>query len=488
MCNAANPCPLLFYISGGGYCNDDYIPQHKALAYANEGLIVTSIDPYCEYGFPFQPNPHESSQFPPVKNFIMSDPQISAWLSAQGSWDYAVAGCSHGAKASMLWGLVEADHPARFATISGNYDGHCTYHRDSSLECDSAKSVRDLLYAGLECSPHGPGTCVDESDPQVFEINRQWGPIYVVQPSFTQDREIMALWGANTSGGPNCDAAGNFICPEEGEGVSEGSRRMRDLWQAWEDPANPTGYFWEHTVEECIHCPWDTQVAQCSACFLKYGRSGMPAKCPSCLGVSQGRPVGGVCWVDCSTQACKLIGQQAGKKLKIRNKLPDDASKNRLLFDSRDASITAPAPGSVGDPRCGTAGAGGRIHVSSATSGQSFSQDLPCQNWSLIGSEANPQGYRYADTKLADGPCKLVLLRSGSRLKASCRGGGPFLLDYDLQAGQSEAPVTVTVETGQLGLPGAQGYCAKFGGVVKKDGSDGKSYLAKNAPAPASCP
>ncbi len=195
-----------------------------------------------------------------------------------------------------------------------------------------------------------------------------------------------------------------------------------------------------------------------------------------------------MCWVDCSNQTCQLIGQQPGKKLKIRNKLPDDITKNRLLFDSKGASIVTPAPASVADPRCGTASTGGRIRVSSATSGQSFWQDLPCQNWSLIGSEANPCGYSYKDAKLADGPCKRVLLRSGSRLKASCKGGGPHPLDYDLQVGQSQTPVAVTIETGQLGLPGAQGYCAKFGGVVKKDGSDGKTFLAKNAAAPASCP
>jgi len=64
----------------------------------------------------------------------------------------------------------------------------------------------------------------------------------------------------------------------------------------------------------------------------------------------------------------------------------------------------------------------------------------------------------------------------------SCTGKGPTFLDYDLVAGQPQAPVRVTLQY----APGV-GYCAEFGGVVTHDGADARAFGAKRAPAPGAC-
>jgi subtilisin family serine protease len=172
-----------------------------------------------------------------------------------------------------------------------------------------------------------------------------------------------------------------------------------------------------------------------------------------------------------------------GSKLRIKNKLPEDGSKNKIVFMSKDASIAIPTPESPDDPRCGR-GDGGSITVSSALSLQSYSQLLPCDNWTLTGTATSPKGYKYRDQELDEGACKLVLLKNGLLMKALCQGQGPTTeLDYDLQEGQAQDPVSVVLTTGTTNT-----YCAEFGGEVKKDGSDGRSFAAREAGAPAGCP
>jgi len=167
----------------------------------------------------------------------------------------------------------------------------------------------------------------------------------------------------------------------------------------------------------------------------------------------------------------------AGTKLLIRNAVPDAPAKNRLVFLAKDAALTAPAPGSPADPR----DAGGQITVSGASS---FTQLLPTSGWRLLGTAANPRGYKYVDSALANGPCRLVLIKDGTRAKAICTGGGALPLSYDLQPAQSETAVAV-----HLTLGGTAAYCTTFSGAsILRDGSDGKTFLAKQAAAPASCP
>ena len=141
--------------------------------------------------------------------------------------------------------------------------------------------------------------------------------------------------------------------------------------------------------------------------------------------------------------------------------------------------IAPAAAGSSGDPTCG-AGNGGTILVESKASGQVVSQMLPCARWTLLGQAASPRGYRYLDPGLADGPCRRVRLVHGA-LVMTCGGHGANPFGYDLHPGQDEAPVTVLVELG------ADRYCARFGGLVTKDGSDGLTFTARRPSTTTAC-
>jgi hypothetical protein len=178
----------------------------------------------------------------------------------------------------------------------------------------------------------------------------------------------------------------------------------------------------------------------------------------------------------------------SGRNLRIQNALPDDPTRNRLVFVSKDPGISVGAVGSDSDPRCqehGGGDAGGRLEVESLTSGEHFVADLPCENWRLWGRDPGagnlPRGYKYMDRRLDAGPCRLVLIKPGRVLSAVCRGGGPSPVDFDLKEGRVHAPVRVSIAAGSLV------QCARFGGTVKKDGSDGESLRLSRAPRPDSC-
>jgi streptogramin lyase len=177
----------------------------------------------------------------------------------------------------------------------------------------------------------------------------------------------------------------------------------------------------------------------------------------------------------------------AGTKLLIRNKLPDDESKNQILFFSKDTSVAAAKLGSDGDPTCGGAGGGGgTASFTSLASGETHTTPLPCENWRAVGAAAEgeiPGGYQYRDGELDDGTCKTVTIAHQKQVKAVCSGKGPTSLDYDLEAGTPQDPVRVVITAGSA----SQRYCASLGGTVRKTGEDGKTFLAKNAGAPASC-
>jgi cysteine-rich repeat protein len=171
-----------------------------------------------------------------------------------------------------------------------------------------------------------------------------------------------------------------------------------------------------------------------------------------------------------------------GTRLGIVNRVPDDEKKNRLAFVARDPAIPLAVPGSADDPRCSApGGGGGALAVASPTSGQSFAQDLPCDNWELLGTETEPRGYQYSDKELDDGPCRRVTIIGGKRVEAICVGRGPGYLGYDLEEGRAEPPVRVRLTVGE------QLLCAAFPGATK-DGSDGRKLVSIDAPPPASCP
>lgn len=169
-----------------------------------------------------------------------------------------------------------------------------------------------------------------------------------------------------------------------------------------------------------------------------------------------------------------------GRRLVIKNQIPDNEQRNRILLSARSGALTMAAGGSGGDPTCtGAGGGGGQITFTSSASGESHTSPLPCQNW-----KAGRGAYRYQDRAVADGTCKLIVLRGGRVLRATCLGRGPTVLDYDLRVGQRQDPIDVTLELGTEPYR----YCMRFGGNVRADGSDGTSFFARESAAPAACP
>jgi hypothetical protein len=175
----------------------------------------------------------------------------------------------------------------------------------------------------------------------------------------------------------------------------------------------------------------------------------------------------------------------AAKKLLIKNKLPDDESKNAIVFLARDASIAIPAPLSDDDPRCNGDPSGtvkATLTVASAASGQSHNTPLPCQNWKVLGPEESPKGYKYTDKELSTATAKTVVWKAGSQLEAVLKGSGASDLDYDLQLGVPQGTVAATLTNG------LDRICIVCPPANGKDGSDGKKFLGKECAAPVSCP
>ena len=112
---------------------------------------------------------------------------------------------------------------------------------------------------------------------------------------------------------------------------------------------------------------------------------------------------------------------------------------------------------------------------------------MPCENWEAIGEPTAPSGYKYKDPELDDGPVKTLTLKGGRVLTAVLLGKRPGNLGYDLDEFVSQDPVRVRLFTPPGGI---MTHCLEFGGsaiVGGKDGSDGKTFKAKDSPA-ASCP
>lgn len=144
-------------------------------------------------------------------------------------------------------------------------------------------------------------------------------------------------------------------------------------------------------------------------------------------------------------------------------------------------------PGTDADPTCngdppGTARA--TIRFLSTTTGEDTGEiDLPCERWTATGKAGSTsRGYQYKDPQRADGPCKTLKLQGRKLIKAICDNKGAFPFDYDLTVGVDQGIVEQVLTIGNTR------YCMGFDDHNGKDGSDGKKFLGKNAPAPAACP
>jgi len=167
-------------------------------------------------------------------------------------------------------------------------------------------------------------------------------------------------------------------------------------------------------------------------------------------------------------------------KVQIKNHVPVDESKNKIVLSVKSSSITAPAPGTPADPTCNGDPSGtvkASLVISSSAGGQSVTADLPCQNWTSVSSKT----FKYRDRELNDGVVKTMTWTSAKTIKAVLSGKGSSTLSYDLQIGTSQTPVGVKFVTGE------RTYCMACDGEPGKDGSDGKQFLGKDCPAPAAC-
>ena len=173
------------------------------------------------------------------------------------------------------------------------------------------------------------------------------------------------------------------------------------------------------------------------------------------------------------------------KKVLIKTP-PSGTANNKLVFLAKDAIVL---PGAViEDPRCAPDGSGqASLTVASDTTANSFTIDLGgatnCLNWSVNGAGTV---YKYKDTSGAT--CKIVLIKDGVLTKAVCKGA-----QVAFTLGADQGGMNVVLRTGTS----PRRYCTALKGKldpdvpcnIKKNGSDGKTYLAKNcANAPASCP
>jgi cysteine-rich repeat protein len=179
------------------------------------------------------------------------------------------------------------------------------------------------------------------------------------------------------------------------------------------------------------------------------------------------------CEADCTRTPYTLV---SGKSLLVRDK-SGAPSFRKVAILSRSQFVIPPPPSSTGDPTRH----GARIRLGRGAA-EVDTYILPASGWQGLGNPAGTGGYRYRDRQRVNGPCAGVLLRPGY-FKADCAGSQiAFSLDEP-----SQGALTVTFEPGA----GVRS-CLVFGGNIVKDapaapGSIGR-FLAKNAPAPVSCP
>ena len=154
-----------------------------------------------------------------------------------------------------------------------------------------------------------------------------------------------------------------------------------------------------------------------------------------------------------------------GLKLALR----DNVTPARSSFATRSAVEPVALGGPADDPTA----AGGSLRVRGTTFDVTY--PLPAANWSLIGKPGQNKGFKYKDPTLAAGPIKTAQVKTGALVKAAGKGAG---LTQPLSSDPS--PVDVVLTTG------TRKYCMQFGGTVTFTAD--KTFTARNAPAPGSCP
>ena len=159
-----------------------------------------------------------------------------------------------------------------------------------------------------------------------------------------------------------------------------------------------------------------------------------------------------------------------GKVFKLSVKLGDD-SKKKMTALSKDPAIAIGANGGPDDPVLH--GATLRVVSDSAAGAFDTTYSLPAgPNWTYMGKAGQNKGYKWKD-KL--GTITGVQLKPGKSLKITGKGAG---LGHDLDDDPNPVTVVFTI--------GGREQCMSFGGTTRFKAD--KSYAAKDAPAPGSCP
>lgn len=173
----------------------------------------------------------------------------------------------------------------------------------------------------------------------------------------------------------------------------------------------------------------------------------------------------------------------SAKKILIKDNA--DHSKRKIVFLSKDASIDT-TPGGIG---INPVAYGATFQVYNANGGtDSVCVALPNAAGSWTGGGTPPTyKFKYKDATYANGPCKVAGVKGTKLLKVVCQAKVQPI-DYSLDE-LAQGAVAVRFTSGTIT------YCARFGGLVKKDsGTDppitgGKGqFAAKDAPAPLTCP
>jgi hypothetical protein len=167
-----------------------------------------------------------------------------------------------------------------------------------------------------------------------------------------------------------------------------------------------------------------------------------------------------------STSTTTTIRPQllSGKKLLLKDKAGKPQKRGL------DVILTGPTlargNGSEDDP----VENGASLRVVSTPGGFDTTYDLPASGWRYQGKAGQGKGYKFTGS----GAIKSVLVKPGKLARVIGNGSS---LGHTLETDPD--PVAVVLELG------AQPYCGRFGGTP--DFTEGTKFLAKSAPAPATC-
>lgn len=306
-CTSLNKCRVVFAVSGGGPCPDDYpsasdgvldeILAVDSSQPSGSELAVVVVDPICWIPG-FSGYPDEATQFVAVKDHIAANHSDLLDLT-----EFYATGCSLGAGSVINWtvrdSIPEADRPKRtFARSASGIGAHvdCVYHEtwcgvkqegfDKGVFGEGGRAGCDLINPWEH--PHLDPCVLDylrheDRDPFIELVNDN-----LVGHGAGQDaREIGLSWGANTEDEvcnvptpPSQDPSGILCIEEGGFAATDAGRQFRDKWRQVEgdlqlDPK--TGFFIENDSGDCIHCGLTPVQRQCLAKYLEGGRARLEA-------------------------------------------------------------------------------------------------------------------------------------------------------------------------------------------------------------------